>query len=144
MSGTAGAYVQQTLPTGTTVLIRQSDGLVIPMDPANSDYAAYQAATAAGLATTSMAPPPAAPAPTVTPFQAQAALSQMPGTNPGPTLLDDVNAWVATRSTILQLAWAKAQSIPRNGLFVQQGMANFGWTDAFVDNLFATAAAIQI
>ena len=68
----------------------------------------------------------------------------MSGSSPGPTLLDDVNAWVATRSPILQIAWDKAQSIPRNGSFVQQGMAHFGWTDAFVDNLFATAAAIQI
>lgn len=78
--------------------------------------------------------------------QAELALQATPSpTNPGKTLLDDVNAAVdATSDLRVKIAWTKATVVERDGLFVTQiasmipGLSNPAARDA----LFIAAAKI--
>jgi len=79
----------------------------------------------------------------VTNFQARAALMQMPGANPGPTLFDDVNAALQAMGGASWQAWEYANTITRNGALVSQMGAAVGLTGAQLDDLFRQAATIE-
>jgi hypothetical protein len=59
----------------------------------------------------------------------------------GPTLLDDVSAWVATQPIATQIEWADASHYQRTHGAVAEGGAALGMDDAALDELFAAAAA---
>jgi hypothetical protein len=59
----------------------------------------------------------------------------------GPTLLDDVSAWVATQPIATQIEWADSSRYQRTHGAVADGGAALGMDDAALDELFAAAAA---
>jgi hypothetical protein len=59
----------------------------------------------------------------------------------GPTLLDDVAAWVATQPIGTQIEWADASHYQRTHGAVAEGGAALGMDDAALDELFTAAAA---
>jgi hypothetical protein len=59
----------------------------------------------------------------------------------GPTLLDDVSAWVATQPVATQIEWADSSHYQRTHGAVAEGGAALGMDDAALDELFTAAAA---
>jgi hypothetical protein len=119
--------VEITVEQHAALLEGQSQGKVI-------------AADANGLPTLQDPPPPTPPGPpqVVSRFQARAAL-HLAG------LLDDVNAMMADPATpmLARLAWQDAQEFRRQSPTVLAMAAELNLTDAQIDQLFITAAAIE-
>ena len=93
------------------------------------------------------APPP--PAPTVPAnvalWQAKAIMAQTPVAGGTGTLLDPVNTWIAaSNDVVLQSFWRDAASIDRASPTLAKLAKNFSLTDAQVDQMFVTAAAIRL
>ena len=83
----------------------------------------------------------------VTMVQGVLALHAQPGSSPGKTLLDDVDAAVAASSDPrIPLAWQRATTLDRQGLFVTQvaKAPPLNMTDQQLDALFTAAAEISV
>jgi hypothetical protein len=89
-------------------------------------------------------PPEAAPGKpiVVSRFQMKAALYVRPHGNG--TALAAVDAFIAQMGGLAALAWAEAVEIHRYSPLVLAVASNFGWDDAELDALFATANAIKV
>lgn len=78
-------------------------------------------------------------------MQAVLALHAVPGSGPGKTLLDDVEAAVAAAPDArIPLAWKRATVLDRRGTFVLTLAAGLGLNDAKLDELFTAAATISV
>ena len=125
--------------TPYTNVIRIVDGLSIPADPANTDYAQYQQWLADGNT-----PEPADPVAPVVPVsvtmrQARLALLQQ-------GLLTQVNNAVATmpgaQGDAVRIEWEFSNTVERNRPFVQALAASLGLTSQQIDDLFTLAATL--
>ena len=81
------------------------------------------------------APPTIVPS-SVTRFQAMAELSNM-------GLLAQVTALIPNQSTLVQLAWANAQSFDRDSPTIAALAESLGLTSAQIDQMFIAAATIK-
>jgi hypothetical protein len=89
--------------------------------------------------------PPAAVVPPVVPmWKAKGALSKAPPVHTGATLLDDANAVVTEGNGVAAIYWEYATELHRSDPEVAKIAALLGLTDAQVDALFVTAAALTI
>lgn len=127
-------YRRQTDASGATISVLRDDGLSIPADAANSDYAEYLAWVTAGNVPGDI-PMSAVPV-FVTPFQAKAALL-----NAG--LLPQVQALLDAPETpeMYKLAWNEALMFERSSPIVAALAASLGLTEEQVDALFLDAKA---
>jgi hypothetical protein len=126
-----------TLLANSSVL-RDSDGATIPNDPDNSDWQAYQAWVDAGNTPAPIPSPPVVIPPSVSLWQAKAAL-QAGG------LLTAANAAVAAANDeVLSLYWASATNISRNAPSLLGIATALSLSSAQVDALFVTANSIEL
>jgi hypothetical protein len=120
----------------TESIIRLADGAIIPINPQNNDYKIYQLWLAAG----NTAQPAQIPVPTrVTMRQARLALL-------GAGLLTTVNTAIAAMSgeagEAARIEWEYSQEVHRDRGLVSALGTQLGMTEAQLDALFVTAAAL--
>lgn len=116
-----------------TAIRRDSDGAMIPTDPANTDYAAL---VASGAEIAPYEPPPAPPV-TVTQWQAREAL-RLAGK------LAAVNAFIAGLGEEHEayVAWHYRDVIASNSPLIAALAPALGLTEAELDALFTTARSL--
>lgn len=122
-------------------MILRSDGAGIPIDPANADYAAYQAWLAEGNEPLPTASPEEAlaaerAAMVCSRFQARAALHAA-------GLLAQVETAVAAADEFTKIAWADAVEFRRNSPTIAALSGAVGMTDTQIDDLFRAAMQIE-
>ena len=121
--------------TNTETIIRLADNAFIPPDPANTDYAAYLAWLADGnTPEPAEVPEPAIPS-TVNMYQARIALHQA-------GLLATVQAGIGQMSQEAQIKWEFAPTVRREDALTAAMATALNLSDAQLDGLFTTAAAI--
>jgi hypothetical protein len=121
-------------------VIRESDGALIPFDPSLFDWEVYINWLSQGNTPDAPITPPAAVPQIVTKGQACIALFLTPSpTNPGNTMLDDVNAAVASAGGATAIWWQYATTIDRNSASVTAIGTAFGLSSAQLDALFTLA-----
>jgi hypothetical protein len=123
---------------------RNDDLVVIPADPANTDYAAYLAWVFDGNMADMEAPPPPAALTSVPMWKAKGALAMAPPVQAGPTLLDDANAAVAAGGGVAAIYWEYATELHLGDPEVAKIAALLGLSAADVDALFMAAATLTI
>jgi hypothetical protein len=125
--------------TNTSSILRTTDGSFIPADPANTDYASYQAWLAEGNTPEPTDSPPVPVITSVTMRQARLALLQQ-------GLLTQVNNAVASMSgaqgDAARIEWEFSSTVERNRPLVQALAASLGMTFQQLDDLFALAATL--
>lgn len=80
----------------------------------------------------------------VTNAQIRVALSRMPGSVAGRSLLDDVSAWVASENGAASIGWEYANTMRRDGEWVQAAKAKLGWSEDQLAELFIAAGSITL
>jgi len=117
--------------TSQGTIVRVADGAFIPVSDENRDYQEYKTWVADG----NVATPDPRPSliSSVTPLQAIQALDKA-------GKLNAVEQVVAQSDKVTQYAWSRATSFDRSSEFVQQLVTVLGWTEADLDELFASAA----
>ena len=111
-----------------------------------TDIGRFQSAIDAWSAwtpSTPLVPPGSTVPPEITNFQARAVLMGMPGSAEGRTLFEDVDDTLRAMGGTAWQAWEYANTITRNGVLVQQMAAQFGLTDANLDEMFRQAALVS-
>ncbi|MCO5083089.1 MAG: hypothetical protein M9955_15715 [Rhizobiaceae bacterium] len=78
----------------------------------------------------------------VTSRQFKLQLLAYPAIGEGETLLDDVEAWIATQSRAVQVAFANSGTFVRGEPMMQAGFAALGFDEAQVDAFFAAASGL--
>lgn len=121
--------------TATETVIRTKDSAHIPADPANRDYAEYQAWLAKGNTPDPYVPPAPPPVTSVTPRQARLALL-------GAGLLDQVTAAVNAAGGATLITWEYATEFDRTDPLIAQIGSSLNLTSDQIDALFATAATL--
>lgn len=116
-----------------TGILRLADGAYIPLADDNRDYAEYLEWVAAGN-TAAEPPPQPIVIPSVTRFQAKAALL-----NAG--YLAQVSALIAAPETpeLYKLAWSEALTFERTSPIISTMGSTLGLTGAQIDDLFIAA-----
>jgi hypothetical protein len=143
-----------TLQANSTSIRRDADGAIIPPDPANADYQAYEAWVGAGN-TPAPAPAPVAVIPAQVTrkqfFQAAAqqgiitqaeALSAIPGVAIPAVLATAIAQLPSGEQFAAQTAIVGDQNFYRNDPFVAALSAAMGQTTGQVDALFTLAATL--
>ena len=109
-----------------------------------ADPSGWAVQNGALVAAPAVVQPPSVPQ-QVTMVQGALAMHAQPGSAPGKTLLDDVEAAVAAASDPrIAIAWSKATTLDRHGLFVVQMAPALGLTDDKLDALFVAASGISV
>lgn len=120
------------------MVLRVADGVWIPDDARNGDYAEYTRWLAAGNVPEPYVPPPPAVPAAVSAFQARASL-HLAG------LLPTVEAMIADAGTptVVRLAWEYGTEVRRDSPTVAAMATALGWTEAQLDALFIDALGIE-
>lgn len=87
------------------------------------------------------APPPPVPD-RITSRQFKLQLLTFPAISGGETLLDDVEAWIATQSRAVQIAYENSGSFVRTEPMMQAGFAALGFSEPEIDAFFTAASAL--
>ena len=124
---------------GTSRIIRQSDGAIIPLDPENTDYATYlQWLSAGNTPDAEPVVPPGVPQ-IVTMRQARLTLL-------GAGLLAGVEAAIDAlpepQKSAARIEWDYSSEVHRTKPFVATLAGALSLTDTQLDNLFTQAAAL--
>jgi hypothetical protein len=133
-----------TLILNSNSVSRDADGAVIPSDPLNTDYQAYEAWTADGNTPTPAPIPPVVVPASVTRWQAMQQMLATPSlVHAAPaTVFSDVQAAVTATGGSVLLAWQNQAYVYRNGPFVAGIATPLGLTPAILDSLFIAAALL--
>lgn len=124
-------------------LIRD-DGINIPTDESNRDYADYLLWAASGGAVAPYVPATPPPPITATNFQIRAALMQYPAPDGQPgTMFDAVDAAVRGMGGAAVQAWEYANDVDRYGPLVELLAAGLGMDSDRLDELFFVASSIS-
>ncbi len=127
-----------TLMAGSSLIRRDGDGALIPQDPANVDYRAYQVWLAAGNTPT----PATAPTPTVPP---QIALWQVRAVLAHRGLLDQANSVIAALNDPSVTAyWDYGNVLDRTSPTLAKLITAMNLTSTDVDAMFVEAAALSL
>lgn len=120
------------------------DGLVpVPDDAWGRRLEHPQSIDADGRFIDTPAPPVTVQVPaTVSNFQCRALLMGLPGSAPGRTLFQDVDAMLHAEGGVALQAWEYANDVARQGALVAKMAGRLGLSDAQVDDLFVTASGI--
>lgn len=119
--------------TANSVL--RDDGAMIPLDPANSDYAAYLQWLSLGNTPEPATAPPATRVTSVSMRQAQLALLAA-------GYLDGVEAYVKTLPRTAQISWNTASVVDRSDSLVQALSSILSLTSEQLDTLFLQASLL--
>lgn len=87
------------------------------------------------------APPPPVPD-RVTARQFKLQLLALPAIGGGETLLDDVEAWIATQSRAVQIAFEASGTFVRDEPMMQAGFTALGFSEGQIDAFFTAASAL--
>lgn len=121
--------------TQTSSVVRLGDGALIPADPDNRDYEAYQRWLSAGNTPVPyVAPEPALPQ-VLTRRQALLALLAA-------GKLDQVELVIQSAPRAVQIAWEAAGTFERDNPLIESIAPQVGLSEQDVDNLFIQAAAL--
>lgn len=130
------AFYLRTRNGDFVVLTIDGAETTVPLDPANSDYAAIEALVAAGeLTIAPYVPPPAPPVTQVTMRQARLALLAA-------DLLDDVDAMVLQADRAVRIDWEYATVVDRSSPLVAAIGSQLGLTDEQIDAMFQEASVL--
>jgi hypothetical protein len=80
----------------------------------------------------------------ITNFQARALMMNMPGSAPGRSLFQDVDDTLRALGGVEWQAWEYTTIFPRNSQLITTLGAQFGITDAQLDQMFIAAAAVGV
>lgn len=133
-------YWQTTGAPSEATLASYPEGTVeVPLKPVRAGFDHAWDGTQWVESAAAPVPPDTAPA-----WKCKVVLAQQPAQGAGPTLLDDIAAWVATQDRASQIAFSEASEWSRVGAFMAAAQAQFGITDAQRDEWFIAASQVSV